>query len=303
MTQPLNSSQAAIAHFCQYLEQTFLSAHTLAAYERDLQRFVAWLSLHAPALCLTQASTEQIQNWLNDQSKQCASSTVNRRLATLKKFYEWCVTTQQLAINPTTSLRSLRLTQTKRTASLSEAEIILLLEAPEVHTALGLRDKSMLELLYATGMRVSELVSLHLDQVNLEQQLLQVMHPNQLEQRLIPLSTDASHWLGLYLNQARAAILQSRDSNAVFISTHGKAMTRQAFWLLIKKYAQQAQISTPLSPHSLRHAFATHLLKNGANLDVVQLLLGHKNPSTTQIYSHITRERLKQLHTEHHPRA
>lgn len=303
MTQQLNTTQAAITHFSHYLKHTPCSEHTLAAYDRDLQRFVSWLSTYDASLCITQANTEQIQGWLTSQARKVATSTVNRRLATLKKFYEWLVATQQLTTNPAASLRSLRLTQTKKTAPLSEAEITLLLDAPDTHSALGLRDKCMLELLYATGMRVSELVSLRLDQADLKQNVLQVTHPNQIEQRLIPLSTDASHWLKLYLSQARETILQKRNSNAIFISTHGKAMTRQAFWLMIKKYAQQAQISTPLSPHSLRHAFATHLLKNGANLDVVQLLLGHKNPSTTQIYSHITRERLKQLHTEHHPRA
>lgn len=161
----------------------------------------------------------------------------------------------------------------------------------------------MLELLYATGIRASELVDLTLEQLDREQSVLRVIHPNQQTERLIPLSPDTLGWLEDYLNKARSHILSQHSSQALFVSTHGDHMTRQGFWLIIKKYAQQAQINESLSPHSLRHAFATHLLNNGADLNMVQLLLGHKSPSTTQIYSHITRERLKKLHAEHHPRA
>lgn len=301
MKQPA-TAQSWIDLFDQHLTQQQLSAHTVAAYGRDLQQFALWLKQHAPATCLSQVHTEQIQSWLADPTSNPSPSTVNRRLATLKKFYEWLIQTQQLSVNPAHCLRSVKL-PSSTPPPISETDIDGLLYAPDVNTPLGLRDKSMLELLYATGIRVSELVDLHLDQLDLEQRLLLVTHPNQTQQRLIPLGDDAYFWLNRYLIEARPVILRARCSEALFISTHGKALSRQALWLLIKKYAQQAHISQTLSPQSLRHAFATHLLKNGANLSVVQLLLGHKNPSTTQIYSHITRERLKQLHTEHHPRA
>ncbi len=186
---------------------------------------------------------------------------------------------------------------------LTNIQIEALMAAPDTSTPLGLRDQCMLELLYATGMRVSELVDLQLDQLLAESALLRVMHPNQQAERLIPLSPETVVYLEQYVTKARPLILHSRTSEALFISTHGTQMTRQSFWLIVKKYAKKAGISMALSPHSLRHAFATHLLNNGADLHVVQLLLGHKNPSTTQIYNHITRERLKKLHAEHHPRA
>lgn len=301
MTQTANA-QSWIDLFGQHLIQQQFSTHTVAAYGRDLERFALWLKDTDCATCITQATTKQIQTWLADSSRNPSASTVNRRLATLKKFYDWLISIQQHTENPVQSLRTIKL-QTANPPSISETDIDSLLTAPDVSSPLGLRDKSILELLYATGIRVSELVDLRLEQLNLEQSLLLVTHPNQTQQRLIPLGDDACLWLSRYLTQARPAILHTRSSDALFVSTHGKPLSRQALWLLIKKYAQQAHIVTTLSPQSLRHAFATHLLKNGANLSVVQLLLGHKNPSTTQIYSHITRERLKQLHTEHHPRA
>lgn len=279
-----------------------MSTHTLAAYQRDLQRFTAWLQGQHPPLTLATVTTEHIETWLEDTTQNPSASTINRRLATLKKFYDWAMQTRGATHNPAQSLRTLKLPETA-TPTISEADIDRLLHAPNVQTPLGLRDKSMLEMLYATGMRVSELIDLQLDQLNLDQSLVLITHPNQTQQRVVPLSSETNLWLKRYLDEARPLILHSRPSNALFVSTHGKPLTRQALWLLIKKYAQRAQITYTLSPHSLRHAFATHLLKNGANLDMVQLLLGHKNPSTTQIYSHVTRERLKQLHAEHHPRA
>ncbi len=288
--------------FSQHLSQHDLSAHTVAAYGRDLQRFSQWLQSHHPKLSLEQAQMLQIEAWLNDVEHNPSPSTINRRLASLNKFYDWLVLTGQIKQNPAHGLRTLKLPASTK-PDISEADIDQLLTAPNINTPLGLRDKSILEVLYATGIRVSELAELELNQLNQEQGLLLVTHPNQSQQRLIPLGPETCYWLTRYVSEARPAILHSRMSEALFISTHGKALTRQALWLLIKKYAQHAHISSALSPHSLRHAFATHLLKNGANLGMVQLLLGHKNPSTTQIYSHITRERLKQLHAEHHPRA
>lgn len=295
-------TQDWIEQFAQQLVQDQLSTHTVAAYRRDLQRFALWLHEHTPSATLATVSTTLISHWLADTQSNPTPSTVNRRLATLNKFYDWLKNRQHIAHNPTQDLRTVKV-PAQTPATVSEADIDRLLNTPRVDTALGLRDKCMLELLYATGMRVSELVSLEMAQLQLEQGIVVVTHPNLTEQRLIPLGPDAMHWLERYLSQSRSTLLHQRRSEALFVSTQGRAMTRQGFWLIIKKYAQQANISTSLSPHSLRHAFASHLLKNGANLSMVQLLLGHKNPSTTQIYSHVTRERLKQLHREHHPRA
>lgn len=301
MTQP-TQNQDWIEQFVQQLIQDRLSAHTVAAYRRDLQRFMLWLQEHAPSATLFTVSTALISTWLADTQSNPTPSTVNRRLATLNKFYDWLKNQHHIAHNPTQGLRTVKVL-TQNASTISEADIDRLLNTPPVHTALGLRDKCMLELLYATGMRVSELVNLEMEQLQLDQGLVTVTHPNQTEQRVIPLGPDTRLWLERYLSQSRASLLHQRSSEAVFVSTQGKAMTRQGFWLIIKKYARQADMPTTLSPHSLRHAFGSHLLKNGANLNMVQLLLGHKNPSTTQIYSHVTRERLKQLHRDHHPRA
>ena len=288
--------------FIDDLVQQGLSIHTSAAYKRDLHLFLKWLSQNSYPENLLLVDQKTVDEWLNQSQNLASISTVNRRISTLKKFYQWATLHQDLAHNPTQHLRSIK--NNKATAqTLSSLQIDALLAAPDHNTPLGLRDKCMLELLYATGMRVSELVDLQLHQLQLEQQILQVTHPNQNAKRLIPLSPEAVMWITQYLEQARSSILKNRQSQAVFISTHGAQMTRQGFWLIVKKYAQQAQINESLSPHSLRHAFATHLLNNGADLNMVQLLLGHKSPSTTQIYSHVTRERLKKLHAEHHPRA
>lgn len=284
--------------FIAELEQQGLSTHTLSAYRRDLSLFLQWL----PDSNLLAISPQTIDKWLEQSQSQVSISTINRRIATLRKFYQWAAEQGHICLAPTNHLRTIK-NQKQRSDPISSDQINALLNAPDSSTPLGLRDKSMLELLYATGMRVSELVDLQLDQLQPEQQLLLVMHPNQQAKRLIPLSPETFSCLNLYLAQARPLILNNRLSEALFVSTHGAQMTRQAFWLIVKKYAQKAGIPNSLSPHSLRHAFATHLLNNGADVKIVQLLLGHKNPSTTQIYNHITRERLKKLHAEHHPRA
>lgn len=295
-TPPLT---ALIDRFMIELNNQSLSAHTLAAYQRDLERLARWLEASSLWWDITAA---QLESWLSDKTINTSSSTVNRRIATLRKFYQWAVDQQYLTHNPASGLRTVKNSSAKPTA-LSSAQIDALLAAPNTAHPLGLRDRTMLELLYATGIRVSELVDLTLEQLDIEAHVLRVIHPNQQAERLIPLSPDTLEWLKPYLSGARSQILNERNSQALFVSTHGDHMTRQGFWLIIKKYAQQAKITTSLSPHSLRHAFATHLLNNGADLSLVQLLLGHKSPSTTQIYSHITRERLKKLHAEHHPRA
>lgn len=296
-------SAELINQFILSLQAQELSEHTVQAYRRDLQRFDRWLHpLSAEHEALLSCSKQNIQTWFSDKQENGTASTINRRLATLRRFFQWATLEGYASHNPTDGLHTVKSTKINKAAP-TLLQVELLLAAPDTETPLGLRDKSMLELLYATGMRVSELVDLKLDQVQLEQSVIRVIHPNQRAQRLIPLSADALHYLNQYLEHARPIILNERTSQAVFITTHGDAMTRQAFWLLIKKYAEQAKINTEVSPHSLRHAFATHLLNNGADLHIVQVLLGHQNPSTTQIYNHITRERLKLLHAEHHPRA
>lgn len=294
------SSTAMIEAFTLALQQQSLSPHTIAAYRRDLARLDEWLV--SSELTWQTLNTEQLTLWLNDKTINASTSTVNRRIATLKRFYQWGVEQEHFQQNPAATLRTVK-SRSAKPKALSSSQVEALLAAPNVEHPLGLRDKAMLELLYATGIRASELVDLTLEQLDRAQSVLRVIHPNQQTERLIPLSPDTLVWLEDYLNKARPHILNQHRSQAVFVSTHGDHMTRQGFWLIIKKYAQQAQINESLSPHSLRHAFATHLLNNGADLNMVQLLLGHKSPSTTQIYSHITRERLKKLHAEHHPRA
>lgn len=296
------ASSTLISLFIDELEKQALSTHTLAAYERDLHLFTQWLELHE-ILSLSTATPTVLNKWLDQSRSSISISTINRRIATLRKFYQWALDNELMAHNPAGHLRTTKNHKPVATEPLNSAQIDALMSAPDTNTPLGLRDQCMLELLYATGMRVSELVDLQLNHLLLEQQLLRVMHPNQQAERLIPLRPETVTCLEQYLTKARAFILHSRASEALFISTHGTQMTRQSFWLIVKKYAKKAHISMTLSPHSLRHAFATHLLNNGADLQVVQLLLGHKNPSTTQIYNHITRERLKKLHAEHHPRA
>lgn len=291
-----------INKFIDDLSQQGFSVHTSAAYKRDLSLFTKWLSQNRNQDNLLSVDKKAIDGWLTNSHTVASVSTINRRISTLKKFYQWADDNQRITQNPTHHLSSIKNKKTSPEV-LSSLQIDAFLAAPDHTTSLGLRDKCMLELLYATGMRVSELVDLQLDQLQIEQQLLHVTHPNQTAQRIIPLSSEAMGWIRQYLAQAREFILNGRQSQAVFISTHGSQMTRQGFWLIVKKYAKQANIDSSLSPHSLRHAFATHLLNNGADLKVVQLLLGHKNPSTTQIYNQITRERLKKLHAEHHPRA
>lgn len=292
------SNSHYIDHFIAELAQQSLSTHTLAAYKRDLSLFSQWLATDQ----ILQVNNKRLDQWLNDSHNTVSISTINRRIATLRKFYQWATELGHINYNPASHLRTIK-NQKAQQDPISSDQVYALLHAPDLNSPLGVRDQSMLELLYATGLRVSELVDLQLSQLQSEQQLLRVMHPNQQAERLIPLSPETVACLELYISQARPLILNNRQSDALFVSTHGSHMTRQAFWLIVKKYAHKANITNALSPHGLRHAFATHLLNNGADLKIVQLLLGHKNPSTTQIYNHITRERLKKLHAEHHPRA
>jgi integrase/recombinase XerD len=275
-----------------------LSANTLAAYRSDLRHFCRWLE--ARDVSLSAASQAELLEYLSAQAGTRAS-TMARRLSTLKRYYRYLLQSGRRGDDPSAEISAPRIPR-HLPGSLSEADVEALLAAPDRESDLGQRDRTMLELLYATGLRVSELVQLRLADVNLRQGVVRVMGKGSKE-RLVPLGEVAQDAIAEYLGGARSAILASRSSDALFPTRRATPMTRQAFWQLIKRYGDAAGIGRPISPHTLRHAFATHLLNHGADLRVVQMLLGHSDISTTQIYTHVARERLKRLHAEHHPRG
>lgn len=301
------ASQADIDAFIDaiWLEDG-LAANTLAAYRRDLSAFAQWLQAPPPGVStggqLCAATSADIESWFAARHEESRPATANRRLAALRRFYAWALREQRAAADPCLTLEAakqpLRVPKT-----LSEAQVEALLGAPDLDTARGLRDRAMLEVLYATGLRVSELVSLATLDVSMTDGVVRVVQGKGGKDRLVPLGAEAAHWLQRYLAQARPELAGARASDALFVTARAQAMSRQAFWQLVKKYARRAGVLAPLSPHVLRHAFATHLLNHGADLRVVQLLLGHADISTTQIYTHVARERLKSLHAAHHPRA
>jgi integrase/recombinase XerD len=274
-----------------------LAPNSLAAYRRDLQQFAAWLADRP----LFDATEVDLTAYFAARHGASRSSSANRRLATFRRFYRWALRDGRIGADPT-----LRLTNAKAAPrfpkALSEAQIEALLRAPDRETARGLRDRAMLELMYATGLRVSELVTLKLIELSLNDGLVRVIGKGGKE-RLVPMGEEARASIDRYLAQARGELCAGKLSDAVFVTRRGAPMSRQMFWRLIKRYALQADIRAPLSPHGLRHSFATHLLNHGADLRVVQLLLGHADISTTQIYTHVARERLKALHARHHPRG
>ena len=294
------SSDALIDTFADaiWLEDG-LAPNTMTAYRRDLTGLSVWLGSRGTTL-LT-AHEADLAQYFADKHATTLASTANRRLAVLRRFYRWAIRERRVAQDPTLRLKSA--TRPPRfPKSLSEAQVEALLRAPDTDTILGLRDRAMLELLYATGLRVSELVGLTLSQLSLQEGLVRVFGKGGKE-RIVPLGAEARNSLERYLKESRGALLGQRVADALFVTQRASAMTRQMFWLLIKRYAAIAAIDAPLSPHGLRHAFATHLLNHGADLRVVQLLLGHADISTTQIYTHVARARLKALHAQHHPRG
>ena len=283
-----------------WLEQG-LSPNTLLAYRRDLLQLHAFLNGEALIAC----NEAQLQQFFAARHDATKASTANRRLTVFKRFFRWALRQNLLSTDPTLKLQSAK--QALRVPkTLSEAQVEALLDAPDVHTAIGVRDRAMLELLYASGLRVSELVGLQVFALGLNDNVVRVMGKGSKE-RLVPYGEVASQWLRVYLGEARSTLLAGRQTDALFVTTKGAqaggAMSRVMFWMLIKKYAVLAGITAPLSPHTLRHAFATHLLNHGADLRAVQLLLGHADISTTTIYTHVARERLAQLHAQHHPRG
>lgn len=278
-----------------------LAENTLTAYRRDLTAFAQWLRVHMKK-DLDQAQAADIQDWFADRHSASKATTANRRLAALKRYYMWALRQGRVKQNPCLTLRAAK--QAARfPKTLSEDQVEILLHAPDERTALGLRDRAMLETLYATGLRVTELISLSVLDVNLNEGVARVIMGKGGKDRLVPMGAEALHWVEQYLSTARPSLLGARRCDALFVTARAAAMTRQSFWLIVKKYAMRADIHDPLSPHVLRHAFATHLLNHGADLRVVQMLLGHTDISTTQIYTHVARERLKALHAKHHPRA
>ncbi|EIJ48970.1 site specific integrase/recombinase [Herbaspirillum sp. GW103] len=294
-------SREAIDEFCDTLWlEDGLSKNTLEAYRRDMTLYAHWLyQERAKALYDTQA--EDLNAYFAVRHDATKPSSSNRRLAVLKRFFQLALRQHHVAADPCLKLRSARQPQ-RLPKTMSEAQVEALLAAPDVSTPLGLRDRAMIELMYASGLRVSELVSLKSIEVGMNEGVLRVTGKGS-KTRLVPFGEEAGAWMARYLAEARSQILQGQIDDALFVTARGGPMTRQMFWTLIKKYALQAGITVRLSPHTLRHAFATHLLNHGADLRVVQLLLGHADISTTQIYTHVARERLKQLHAAHHPRG
>jgi integrase/recombinase XerD len=279
-----------------------LARNTLESYRRDVTQFAAWLDA-ASGKALLEAGSGDLQGHLawKMQSQRAKPRTASRLVSSLKRFFQFAVREGLRGDDPAADLESPKLPRSLP-RSLSEAEVESLLAAPEVATAQGLRDRAMLETLYASGLRVSELVGLKTIQVSLDMQVVRVLGKGAKE-RLTPLGEEAIEWIQRYQREARPGLLGARKSDALFVTARGAPMTRQAFWALVQRHALKAGIGRAISPHTLRHAFATHLINHGADLRVVQLLLGHSDISTTQIYTHVARERLKALHRKHHPRG
>lgn len=293
---------AEIDNFCDALWlEDGLARTTLDSYRSDLGRLALWLATHSHEALLDCRDTT-LTGFIADLSRTTRATSQARYLSTLRRFFRWQLGRGRIFADPT-----LKLANPARPSRLpkvmSEKQVDHLLAAPDLDTPLGLRDRAMLETLYATGLRVSELVNLKIHEVGFNEGVIRVLGKGSKE-RLVPLGEVAIDWLQRYLTEVRQDILKGQQSEALFVTGRGGAMTRQAFWQLIKRYALQAGIDpAKLSPHVLRHAFATHLLNHGADLRVVQLLLGHADITTTQIYTHVARERLKSLHTLHHPRG
>ena len=283
-----------------------LSRNTLDAYRRDLVLFGQWLAAQgASAKTLPEAGEADISAYFAARHAQTRATTANRRLTVFKRYLRWALRERLITTDPT--LRLLAARQPLRVPkTLSEAQVEALLAAPDTGTPLGLRDRAMLELMYASGLRVSELVTLRTYHVGLNEHVLRITGKGNKE-RLVPFGQVAGDWLQRYLHEGRPQILAGQQSEDLFVTARGsragEAMTRVMFWQLVKRYAQQAGITAPLSPHTLRHAFATHLLNHGADLRAVQMLLGHADISTTTIYTHVARERLKAIVAQHHPRG
>ena len=294
-------SQKDIDIFLNNLWAEFgLSENTVKAYRTDLIQYSVWLNKNNSNI--SKASSADISRYLAERMGSGVSARSSARfISSLKRFYGYALREGKVTEDPTGLIDSPKLGRPLPT-TLTENDVELLLLAPNIRSPIGYRDRTMLELLYASGLRVSELVGLRLEQINFKQGLVRVTGTGNND-RLVPVGEEALHWLLRFIEEKRMDILGGKQTDYVFPTTRGSGMTRQAFWYLIKRYAQQAGINKALSPHTLRHAFATHLLNHGADLRVVQLLLGHSDLSTTQIYTHVAKERLKDIHEKFHPRG
>lgn len=296
------TNDGLLDEFCDALWlEDGLSRNTLESYRRDLRLFSAWLSAGRDK-SLMQAQRMDLLDYLAYKfQRKARPRSAARLLSSLKRFYRFLLRENRIQADPTLQVDSPKLPRSLPKI-LTEEDVDALLAAPNVETPLGLRDKSMLEVLYASGLRVSELVTMQVGQLSQDMGVVRVVGKGSKE-RLVPVGEEALNWIRQYLDTARPEILAGRQADALFLTSRGAAMTRQAFWYLTRRYANLAGIRKGISPHTLRHAFATHLLNHGADLRVVQMLLGHADISTTQIYTHVARERLKQLHAKHHPRG
>ena len=296
-------SQSSIDSFIDALWlEDGLSKNTLAAYRRDLSLYAAWLAEKAQGQrSLDQTREPDLNGYFSARHSVTKATSANRRLTVFKRYFRWALRERFISADPTLKLQSAR--QALRVPKvMSEAQVEALLAAPTADTALGQRDRAMLELMYASGLRVSELVGLKTFHLSLNEGVLRVMGKGNKE-RLVPFGQLAREAIVGYIKDGRPDILKGQQTDDLFVTSHGQGMSRVMFWMLVKKYALRAGIHSPLSPHTLRHAFATHLLNHGADLRAVQMLLGHADISTTTIYTHVARERLKKILEENHPRG
>jgi integrase/recombinase XerD len=299
-----NGAAGLLDEFCDQLWlEDGLAKNTLESYRRDLRQFGDWLEKqqHRTLIEATEVDLAAYFAWRHSKGKRPRQSSQARLHSSLKRFYQYALRENRITRDPTAKLDPPK-KPPRFPKTLSEADVEALLGAPDVETSLGLRDRTMLEVLYASGLRVSELVALKIAEVSLDMGVVRIFGKGSKE-RLVPLGEEAIAWINRYMKGARVTLLKGRKTDAVFVTARGAAMTRHAFWHLIRKHAARGIPGKALSPHTLRHAFATHLINHGADLRVVQMLLGHADISTTQIYTHVARERLKSLHQKHHPRG
>ena len=298
----MNSNTALLDEFCDALWlEDGLSRNSIDSYRRDLRIFSEWLETSEQKSLLDAGHGDLLAYLAARFKNRFAPRSAARLLSSLKRFYRYLHREGRIEIDPSLEIDSPKMPRSLPDV-LTEEDVQSLILAPDLRTARGLRDRAMLETLYASGLRVSELVTLTIGQLNRDAGVLRVLGKGSKE-RLVPVGEEALDWIRRYLSDARAELLGTRSSDALFVTSRAQAMTRQAFWNLIKRYAVSSGIRKKVSPHTLRHAFATHLLNHGADLRVVQMLLGHTDISTTQIYTHVARERLKELHARHHPRG
>ncbi len=302
---PKRLSEVEETEIARFLDQLWmekgLSENTLAAYRQDLRKFAGWLSQAQKSKLIEAQRTDLLEflAFLTEQGNHTRS--LARMLSTLRRFYRALLNNARRMDDPTAQIESPKLGK-PLPKSISEADVEKLLDAPSLDAPIGLRDRAMLEVMYGGGLRVSELVQLELGKINLWQGVVQIFGKGSKE-RLVPLGEEAQYWIERYLEESRPQLLHGKVCDTLFVTTRGAGMTRQAFWYRLEQYAKIAHIRGHLSPHTLRHAFATHLLNHGADLRAVQMLLGHSDLSTTQIYTHVAQARMKQFHQQHHPRG